>query len=193
MHTVQLLGNLTLLTQRLNSKVSNGPWDGPSGKRALLKANTSILITKELDELGADGWNDELIHERTQRLIDDILQIWPVPTGHTGSVTGAIEKATQTVELADLVQAGILEAGQTLWARRKAHLDTTAQVANDGSLFIDGKSFQYPSSAAVAVTGGQSEAGWWFWVTEREGDRSLSDLRREYVESLDADLGDEED
>ncbi len=37
---VHTLGNLTLLTGKLNSKVSNGPWIGKGGKREGLEGTT---------------------------------------------------------------------------------------------------------------------------------------------------------
>ncbi len=32
--------------------------------------------------------------------------------------------------------------------------------------------------------GSQSEAGWWFWLVGPGGDRSLVDVRREYLEGF---------
>ena len=45
---VQTLGNLTLVTKPLNSKLSNAAWTGPDGKRAKLDSKSSLLLTREV-------------------------------------------------------------------------------------------------------------------------------------------------
>jgi hypothetical protein len=185
--SVQTLGNLTLLTQALNTKVSNGPWIGAQGKRSNFDKHTSILLTREVAELGLDHWDDELIHERTERMIDEILEIWPVPAGHTGAVSGSVERATYRVVVADLVRAGAVAPGQTLYARVAAHVGETCQVSEDGSIYIGEQRFDTLSAAAKAITGAQSEAGWWFWLVDQASDRSMSDVRQSYLEALNAD------
>ncbi len=187
------LGNLTLVTQSLNSSVSNGPWDGVNGKRDALKKNSSLMITHDVVEMGDPEWTSDLIRERTTKMIDDIIEIWPVPDGHTGSVAGAKELAHSRVVVADLVNAGMLSPGQVLYARTRAHLGRECQIGADGTLFVDGKGFDTPSGAAKAVTRSQSEAGWWFWILDLNGSRSLSDLRVEYLGALDADDADDAD
>src|SRR4051812_28373109 len=42
------IGNLTLLTGRLNSKVSNGPWGGEAGKRVALHAHDVLMLNRQL-------------------------------------------------------------------------------------------------------------------------------------------------
>jgi hypothetical protein len=181
---VQTLGNLTLLTQSLNSRVSNGPWQGAKGKHAELRKNTSLLLTREVVELGVHGWTEDFIKERTERMIDDILEIWPVPAGHSGKTAASIERATPRVEVADLVSAGLVHPGQSLFARVQAHRGKPCQVSEDGSLYVGDRRYDTLSAAARAITGAQSEAGWWFWLVDVEGDRSMSDVRQEFVESL---------
>lgn len=75
--------------------------------------------------------------------------------------------------------------GQVLHARTRAHQGRTCEIGADGRLFVDGTPFDTPSGAAKGVTGSQSEAGWWFWVTELGSDRCLSDIRAEYLGGLD--------
>ena len=181
-NAVHTLGNLTLVTQPLNSKVSNGAWDGPSGKYELLKQHTSILLTREVLELGAKGWTDSLIAERTERLIADILDIWPVPAGHLGIIANGTSQAIHRVTIADLVRADLLRPGQLLYARTQAHLGRTCEISKDGSLFIGDSRYETPSAAAKAITGTQSEAGWSFWLLDMISDQSISDVRRSYLE-----------
>ncbi len=53
------LGNLTLLTSRLNSKVSNGPWNGEAGKKQALEDHCVLFLNRKLKDLAGDDWTDE--------------------------------------------------------------------------------------------------------------------------------------
>jgi hypothetical protein len=55
---LQTIGNLTLLTTKLNSSVSNGPWTSKSGE---LTKHDVLLINKQVQELGRNGWSEDLI------------------------------------------------------------------------------------------------------------------------------------
>ena len=76
---VHRLGNLTLLTRGLNSKVSNGPWLGESGKRAHLAQHDVMLMNNDVRATGADGWGEQQIDARTFQMTRMILDIWPTP------------------------------------------------------------------------------------------------------------------
>src|SRR5207253_3915179 len=56
---IHTLGNLTLLTGKLNSKVSNGPWLGNNGKRGGLEAHDVLMLNRELLRKASDRWTDE--------------------------------------------------------------------------------------------------------------------------------------
>ncbi|MBO0728490.1 MAG: DUF262 domain-containing protein [Acidimicrobiaceae bacterium] len=117
---VDTIGNLTLLTGKLNSKVSNGPWSGPDGKRAAVRQHDVLKLNLNLLDAAGDTWTDTQIQARTEQLADTIIQIWPVPPGHTSATTTrAPERPSRTVHLSDLIAAGHLEAGITLHARRQ--------------------------------------------------------------------------
>jgi hypothetical protein len=79
---IHTLGNLTLLTGKLNSKVSNGPWLGSGGKREGLEAHDVLLLNRGLSKSNSENWTDESIRDRTQRLAQIITQIWTVPPNH---------------------------------------------------------------------------------------------------------------
>ena len=85
--SVHLIGNLTLLTGRLNTKISHGPWAGEHGKWAALEKHDVLLLNRHVRQLGATGWDEQRIRHRTETLIDTILRIWPVPEGHAGLTT----------------------------------------------------------------------------------------------------------
>jgi hypothetical protein len=198
---IHTLGNLTLVTSSLNSDLSNRPWTGPGGKREILNAYTSILLTREVvtttrdktETQYRDTWNETTIRNRTDEMINEILTIWPVPEGHTGSVLVSEEEAHARVTVADLIADGLLEPGQTLYARTRAHEGRTCQVNAAGHLYVDGQIRTTPTGAAKVITGSQSEPGWWFWLTTENSDTSLSDLRRDYLDSQGLETDDEDD
>ena len=199
---VHTLGNLTLVTSSLNSDLSNRAWLGTDGKRDILNTYTSILLTREVVTAAGDPtsgattyrdtWDEDAVQQRTDEMIDEILTIWPVPEGHSGSVLVADEEAHARVSVADLIAEGLLEPGQTLYARSRAHEGRTCQVNASGHLYVDGKLFFTPTGAAKGVTGSRSEPGWWFWLTSEDGDTSLSDLRRDYLDSQGLETDDED-
>lgn len=76
--SVKEIGNLTLLTQKLNSSISNGPW---VEKKKHLNAHSSLFLNKRLLESVPETWDEEAIHERSAKLADQILKIWPHAEG----------------------------------------------------------------------------------------------------------------
>ena len=66
------LGNLVLLTKRLNSSIGNSKW---SDKRAAVKKLTVLLHVREVIE--SEDWNEALIVDRAGRLASKILERWP--------------------------------------------------------------------------------------------------------------------
>jgi hypothetical protein len=72
------LGNLALVTQALNSALSNAPWisDGPS-KRAELAKYSQYLVNK--DAITSPEWDEQRIRDRGEGFATSIIQIWPKP------------------------------------------------------------------------------------------------------------------
>ena len=185
------IGNLTLLTGRLNSKVSNGPWAGQAGKYAALQSHDVFMLNRQLLGQAMDGWDDEHIGARTERLIGVITEVWPVPEGHQSRTERIERRPTRRVELADLIAAGFLAEGATLYARRRRVAGRTATVLSDGALDVDGTRYSSPSGALRAVSG-TSGNGWWFWLVDPISKRSLTDLLGEYVDQRDVDAEDDD-
>ena len=71
---VHTIGNLTLVTQQLNSAISNGPWEE---KRKELEKHGTLFLNREL--VGKDQWNENLITKRSKRLAGLLAQCWPGP------------------------------------------------------------------------------------------------------------------
>jgi hypothetical protein len=181
MHT---LGNLTLLTGKLNSKVSNSAWPL---KRSALSEHDVLKLNSDLLGAAGENWTEDQIRARTQAMIKAVLAIWPVPEGHKSAFAQADERPRQKIDVAALVAAGLIEPGATLWARRKAHSHRTATVLPDGRIDVDGSAFQTPSGAAKHISG-KGENGWWFLLVDPTSRRSLSDLFHEYVDQTSADV-----
>lgn len=71
---VQQLGNLTLLTQPLNSSVSNSAW---SAKRPEIAAHSALTLNRSLGIV--DSWDEQRIAERSKALFGVALKLWPGP------------------------------------------------------------------------------------------------------------------
>lgn len=173
---VHRLGNLTLLTTKLNSKVSNLAWE--LKRSALLKGNT-FTLTGRLVEM-ADGveWDEELIDRRTGELIDALLRVWPVPEGHEGKVVDPQVKTQEWVQLKHLIEAGLLAPGTLLTAVHRDFLGVTARLSIEGSLELNGHTFSSPSGAGQFLRK-KATNGWVFWALE-DG-RKLRDVRAELL------------
>lgn len=71
---INKLGNLTLLTHKLNAQVSNGPF---STKMPAVKAHTALELNRELEQY--TSWNEEMIALRGTALFNTARQIWRGP------------------------------------------------------------------------------------------------------------------
>lgn len=71
---VHTLGNLTLVTVRLNSTLSNDPW---SKKSKTLKKHSVLLLNGEV--IDNEMWNEETITARNKRLFTYAKKIWARP------------------------------------------------------------------------------------------------------------------
>jgi hypothetical protein len=189
---VHTLGNLTLLTSKLNSKVSNGPWLGDTGKRSGLQAHDVLMLNRDVLGAGEDSWDEEVIQQRTESLVQRLLHVWAVPEGHSSQVERPAKRPMRKVQVSDLVAAGLLTEGTVLHAKRQRVAGRTATVLSDGAIDVDGVRHTTPSGAARAVTG-TAENGWSFWLVDPATRRSLLDVHRQYREQRDVDDMDDVD
>ena len=172
---VHRLGNLTLLTTSLNSKVSNGPW---TSKRDALRAHDTLLLNSRLLSTVDGTWDEAGIDSRPDAMLDVLFAIWPVPEGHTGIVVDPEEKSSGWIQIKHLIDAGLLAPGTKLMSRQGTWGTRTAEVRPDGLLDVDGKAFESPSGAGTYVRGSRAN-GWGFW-TLPDG-RKLRDVRAAYT------------
>ncbi|MEY2150357.1 DUF262 domain-containing protein [Rhodanobacter sp. 115] len=112
-------GNLTLLTQPLNSSVSNGPfndWQDPSGqavegKRSKL-GQSALLMNTYFGQKGLDNWGEETIAARADALYDAATLVWSRPASGAVTPTAVARKLSgcdtkgQQVESTHTVPAG---------------------------------------------------------------------------------------
>jgi hypothetical protein len=72
--SIHNVGNLTLLTKKLNPAVSNGPW---TKKRPEILKHSVLMLNHAFQ--GAEVWNEDTIDQRAKDLFDVAVNIWPHP------------------------------------------------------------------------------------------------------------------
>ncbi|GAA4873541.1 GmrSD restriction endonuclease domain-containing protein [Serinicoccus chungangensis] len=175
---VHRLGNLTLLTTSLNSTVSNSAWHGQNGKHAALHKHDVILLNRRIRDMAQDQWTEDDIDARTLAMVTSLLGVWRVPEGHIGVPEDGQSLSDETIDMRDLLAAGVVSIGDTLVGRiDSSHV---AQIGSSGVLLASGREFTSPSAAAKHLRGKQSNGWWYFRVADG---RTLRDVRREYARS----------
>lgn len=168
---LQTIGNLTLLTSKMNSGVSNRAWED---KRAALRKHSTLLLS-DRDVTDRAIWDEAAIAERGRTMVDEVIAIWPIPEAAAG--TPAVLAPSSKITVGRLVEAGALQSGQILRGRgAEAHYAT---VLENGRLEVNGVAYGSPSGAAKALLGRESN-GWWWWLVDHEDKVSLSDVWNEY-------------
>jgi hypothetical protein len=89
---VDTLGNLTLVTKKLNGTLSNRPWRDADaaaiastvpaagqGKRSLLNRYSLLVLNKDIVEFHEGSWTEEDIRERSRQLVETVISVWPRP------------------------------------------------------------------------------------------------------------------
>jgi hypothetical protein len=79
---VNRIGNLTLVTNKLNPSMSNGPW---TGKRPALNEHSVLLLNRRIVDEHPDSWDEADVDRRSGQLVDHILTIWSGPQASTWS------------------------------------------------------------------------------------------------------------
>ncbi len=71
---IHTIGNLTLVNGRLNSTLSNAPWDS---KREALADHSVLFLNKRLVNKGPQVWDEDAIEKRAKWLHKRAVKIWP--------------------------------------------------------------------------------------------------------------------
>ncbi|MGC2776073.1 MAG: hypothetical protein WA418_10625, partial [Bradyrhizobium sp.] len=115
-----------------------------------------------------------------------------VPANYKSEFAPDRPKTFRTVELVDLLTAGMLQVGIALFPRRKKYSHVTATLLSDGKIDVDGKVYDTPNEAATAIAG-RKIGGWWFFLTDQTSKQSLRDVRRRYIETMAVQSDDDEE
>ena len=195
---VHRLGNLTLLTAKLNPSVSNKAWAYKRAeiqKHSLLRLTTSsVLTTPAAPDAGhsnddwAAAWDEMRIAIRGRWLAELAIGAWPRPSGGPEvpgeaalevAVSDAAPRGPSDISIGDLVSAGMLSVGEELvWSRPRAGEEHRCVVLVDGQLrHSDGGISATPSGACALVTDGGSHDGWECWRVPSRGNALIDDLR----------------
>lgn len=155
-NAVNVLGNLTLMTQALNSTVSNGPF---SVKMPAIKANAALALNRELDSF--HEWDEAAIEQRGAALFEVATRIWASPDRPELPGVGAAGVAnwasTANALPPDGTQCRFTYAGKMYHG-----------VVADGGLKIDGiQGTQSSFSSASRAVSGTSRNGWNDWYLEQ--------------------------
>ena len=73
-HAIHTIGNLTLVNNRLNSALSNAPWDI---KRKKLADHSVLFLNKYLVNEGPRVWDETAIEKRARWLCEKAIKVWP--------------------------------------------------------------------------------------------------------------------
>lgn len=88
---IHTIGNLTLVTQSLNSSLSNRPWTDHAskglkqgghenkGKRSLLSAFSLLVLNKTILDGHPEAWTEEDITKRSDEIVSVITEVWRGP------------------------------------------------------------------------------------------------------------------
>lgn len=77
------IGNLTLVTGKLNPSLSNAAWldgtAGQKGKRGALDAHSKLQLNARLVKSCPETWNEMAIDDRASVLFEAACRLWPAP------------------------------------------------------------------------------------------------------------------
>lgn len=90
-HLINTLGNLTLVTKKLNGALSNRPWtdedalivaptgkDAGLGKRSLLNRYSVLILNKDIVDPHVVAWTESNIADRNVSLARAVCTVWPI-------------------------------------------------------------------------------------------------------------------
>ena len=75
---VKSIGNLTLVSGKLNASLSNAPWNE---KRGTLAEHSTLFLNKNLLSNAPDVWDEEAIENRAHELAQAAIKVWPHADG----------------------------------------------------------------------------------------------------------------
>ena len=123
---VDNIGNLTLLTQKWNASLSDGPFD----KKKTMLSQHALLINSSYFSREIPLWNWEAISRRAEHLAEHIIACWPA-----FGEPSALENVTgRKPELLTIMGEGFAVRS---WRDVVFHMvDTTKELANDFDMLV---------------------------------------------------------
>lgn len=198
---VHKLGNLILLDKKKNSEAQN--FDFHEKKDRYFRSQTGVPpFALTLDVVDSVEWTPAALERRQHRLVGALANTWGLGTSDDGDDLASMSEAEllamapaefvsdsgfgKRVTLANLIEAGLLDAGSKLtWDRPRVGQSHTARVTAGGELELeDGRRFGTPSRAAKEAAGIVAQDGWEAW--KLDDGRKLSEVWREFRERADA-------
>lgn len=156
--SINVIGNLTLMTQALNSTVSNGPF---TVKVPAIMANAALALNREL--VAFDQWNEDQIQERGEALFEVARDIWAPPQRAEIAYAGK-ENAGDWSTLPTPFPIGGTKCRFTYSGK-----EYLGEIT-DGALIVEGFDGKYRSfSAASKAVTGTSRNGWSDWHLKGKG------------------------
>ena len=123
------------------------------------------------------GWLPDLLAP-----VDQVVDLLGYSLAHQAAPTLTCVTSTPAVTVRDLIDAGLLHVGESLWPAWKPDGISPATVLADGSLLWDNRVWVSPSTPARKARGWKLKtSGWQYWSALRGNQRvPLGDLRAEY-------------
>lgn len=124
---IEGIGNLTLISGKLNKNLSNGPWLAPTGepsKRNGLQDHSKLELNARLLKDNPAVWNEYTITQRANLLFETASNIWPSPAslGHENSIS--------TDEFIDVPAS---EMSDRSFNRHSSHVVSMSELASGGN------------------------------------------------------------
>jgi hypothetical protein len=163
---IHTLGNLTLVTHKLNSLQSNAPWDK---KAKTLARHTVLMLNKRLLENDPKAWDESSIRARGMALADLIVEIWPAPK-RTSEVPSAAQAILEHKVLAPPDGAPVQGPGLvTLRADVKAFLEVRVTIPEHRGRIESflGEVLKLPDITASVGRSSQTKDGWAYSINVR--------------------------
>jgi hypothetical protein len=150
--SINVIGNLTLMTQALNSTISNGPF---SVKVPAIMANGALALNRELRAFSR--WDEDSIKARGELLFEVAREIWTPPQRAEIAYAGKENPGDWSTLLPPFPSDG------TKCRFTYAGKEYLGEVT-DGALVVKGFDGKYRSfSAASKAVTGTSRNGWSDW------------------------------
>ena len=166
---VDTIGNLTLLTQALNTSVSNGTFNI---KMRAVRSHSSLALNRELNDF--EVWDEGAIKQRGKALFQVAKSLWLPPAKN------------EAVHLIQADRHGLFPAHGTHCKFRYANKEFEG-IVEGRTLRVNGfdEPFKSFSAASRAITQTQRN-GWYDWlIADTEGRWTLADdWRRGVLEQL---------